>query len=137
MYMIKTILILTLTLSAFAQEPATKVRVYIADSQSWAMAGGFSDSSGGFSGGARPQTAEIIKTFEKKCEGFTVTARKDRADYVLVVDHEGGKALLLKDTKFVVYDKEGDSIKSGSARTVGSAVKDSCEAIKKAVADKL
>lgn len=47
--------------------PQSKVRVYVADSQSWEMTGGWGAShgsgGGGMSGGARPQTAEIFKTF--------------------------------------------------------------------------
>ena len=62
-------LILGTTLTA--QEASTKPRVYITDSQSWQIAGGFGGSSEGFGGisggGARPQTAEIIKTFNEKC----------------------------------------------------------------------
>src|SRR4051812_10685935 len=46
-------------------------RVYIEDSQSWEMKGGVGgtgDAFGGtMSGGARPQTAEIMKTFSERC----------------------------------------------------------------------
>jgi hypothetical protein len=48
-----------------------KARVFITDSQSWEM-GGYSGGSGGAGGGmvhggARPQTAEIVKTFGERC----------------------------------------------------------------------
>jgi hypothetical protein len=119
-----------------AQEPAkepTKPRVFITDSHSWEISGGFnaneSGAAGRTSGGAKPQTAEIVKTFEQKCPGVTVTAKKERADFVVLIDHEGGKEFVQKDTKYVTYNKDGDSIKSGSVRSIGAAVKDSCEAI--------
>jgi len=48
-----------------------KARVFITDSQSWSIAaqsGGAGGAFGGsMAGGARPQTAEIIKTFGERC----------------------------------------------------------------------
>ncbi|HWZ25856.1 MAG TPA: hypothetical protein VN037_11295, partial [Verrucomicrobiae bacterium] len=67
-----------------------KVRVLVTDSQSWEMRGGSSaggnsngwGASSSFSGGARPQTAEIIKTLNERCPEVTVTNRLDKADFV-------------------------------------------------------
>jgi hypothetical protein len=42
-------------------------------------------------GGARPQTAEIIKTLNERCPEFTVTNNLAKADSVVTLDHEGGK----------------------------------------------
>lgn len=122
--------------AAAAQEPEkAKPRVFITDSKSWELAGGFSATSeiavGAVRGGARPQTAEIIKTFGEKCPDVVVTLKQGNADYIVLLEHEGGKAILRKDSKFAVFNKEGDAIKSGSTRTVGGAVKDSCEALMK------
>lgn len=112
-----------------------RLRVFISDSKSWEMSGGFAvaDGNGGGAtkGGARPQTAEIIKTFGERCPTVTVTMKQDRADYVVLLDHEGGKGLALKDNKVAVFDKEGDSIFSHSTRSLGNAVKDGCDAILK------
>ena len=48
-----------------------RARVFITDSQSWSIAaqsGGAGGTFGGtMAGGARPQTAEIIKTFGERC----------------------------------------------------------------------
>jgi hypothetical protein len=72
-----------------------KVRVFITDSQSWETKGstGIVDSTGGgqFSGGARPQNAEIAKTVKERCPMLTVTINQDKADYILTLDHEGGE----------------------------------------------
>ena len=111
-----------------------KVRVYVTDSSSWAVGGGGGGDGGLFlgtvKGGARPQTAEIVKTFNQRCPQVIVTMRKDRADYIVVLDHEGGKSFFRKDNKIIVFDKEGDAIFSGSTRSLGNAVKKACQVIK-------
>ncbi len=83
------------------------------------------------SGGARPQTAEIMKTFSERCMSTTVTIKRDNADYVVVLDHEGGKEIVRRDNKIAVFDKNGDMIYSGSTRILGNAVKDACSAIER------
>ena len=122
-----------LPLSAQLQDQSHKPRVYISDSQSWETSGGFggtSDAVGGASsGGARPQTAEIIKTFGERCPQVTPNNIREKADYVVLLDHEGGKSLILRDNKVVVFNHEGDSIISKSTRSLGNAVQDACNAI--------
>ncbi len=125
-----------LTLSAVpAQTQDGKVRVYVTNSQSWQIAGAAGASidggAGNVSGGARPQTAEIMKTFNERCPLCTVTLNRDKADYIVQLDHEGGKNLFLKDNKVAVFNKDGDMIYSGSTRSLGNAVKDACAALEK------
>jgi hypothetical protein len=112
-----------------------KPRVYIEQSDSWEVDNGGSGSIGILDswtgGGARPQTAEIIKTFKQRCPSVIVTTNKDRADYVVVWEHEGGKSPVIKDNKYAVFDSEGDAIASGSTRSLGNAVKDACAEIKR------
>jgi hypothetical protein len=134
-------LLFVILLSAFAESQnvpaaggsAEKARVFITDSKSWEIAGGGGGSSAGFGGatrgGARPQTAEIVKTFGERCPDVIVNNKQDRADYVVLLDHEGGKGLILHDNKVAVFNKDGDSIVSHSTRSLGNAVKDACEAI--------
>jgi hypothetical protein len=114
---------------------AQKARVFITDSQSWQMSGnggGTSDAHGShFSGGARPQTAEIIKTFGDRCSSVVVNNKQDKADYVVVLDHEGGKSILAHDNKVAVFNNDGDAVVSHSTRSLGNSVKDACEAIEK------
>jgi hypothetical protein len=116
---------------AFAKDG--KMRVFITDSSSWEVGGAIGASSsagaGGLSGGARPQTAEIMKTFAERCPSILVTIKRENADYVVVLDHEGGKDLVRRDNKIAVFDREGDMIYSGSTRSLGNAVKDVCNAI--------
>ena len=121
----------------FAQtNPAgEKPRVFVTDSQSWEIAGGGGGTSDGFGGGtrggARPQTAEIIKTFGERCPQVTVNNKKEKADYVVLLDHEGGKGIIRRDNKVAVFNRDGDSILSHSTASLGNAVKDACEAIAK------
>jgi hypothetical protein len=117
-----------------AQQPKANPRVFVTDSDSWQMAGGFAakagaGAAGATRGGARPQTAEIIKTVNETCKEVTVTMKQENADYVLLLEHEGGKRLLQKDNKFALFDKDGDAIKSGSTRSLGNSVKDACTAL--------
>ncbi|MBZ5534755.1 MAG: hypothetical protein LAO31_02275 [Acidobacteriia bacterium] len=134
---ISRVLLSLLFISSFCLA-ADKPRVFATDSKSWEIAGGFGGTNNGFGGavkgGARPQTAEIIKTFGERCLGVTVNMKQEKADYVVLLDHEGGKGYALKDNKFAVFNKDGDSIASGSTRSLGNAVKDACAAIMKDVA---
>jgi hypothetical protein len=120
---------------ATAYEPSDgKVRVFVTDSQSWETrgAGGGGGNKNGwgasssFSGGARPQTAEIIKTINQRCPELTVTDNLGKADFVLTLDHEGGKGLLAHRNKVAVFNREGDDIFSDSTRELGNSVKDAC-----------
>jgi PEGA domain len=110
-------------------------RVFIEDSQSWEMKGsigGSDDAFGGHSsGGARPQTAEIMKTFGERCRNVIINNKRDKADYVVLLHHEGGKDMIRRDNKVVVFNREGDSILSHSTRSLGNAVNDACSAIVK------
>lgn len=123
-------LVLGWVVSAFAAE---KPRVYVTDSKSWEISGGIGGTSDGFggasTGGDRPQTAEIIKTFNERCPAVIINNNREKADYIVLLDHEGGKSAVLRDNKIVVFSKDGDAIKSGSTRTLGNAVKDACTII--------
>jgi len=123
-----------LVLPAAAQSDG-KARVFITDSQSWEVSSASGGSSDGFAsrtkGGARPQTAEIIKTFGDRCPQVVVNNKQDKADYVVVLDHEGGKSILAHDNKVAVFNGDGDAIVSHSTRSLGNSVKDACEAIEK------
>jgi hypothetical protein len=128
--------------SARAQEnpksPDTpeKARVFITDSQSWEVSGGGGGSAGGFGGashgGARPQTAEIIKTFGERCPDVVINNIQEKTDYIVLLDHEGGKNILQHRNKVAAFARlSGDSIVSKSTLSLGGSVQEACEAIKK------
>ena len=126
--------------AAPAQEnaPATsdseRARVFITDSQSWSVSGQSGGAGGAFgstaSGGARPQTAEIIKTFGERCPQVVVNNIQMKTDYIVVLDHEGGKSVLSHKNKVAVFARvSGDSIVSKSTLSLSGSVQDACEAI--------
>lgn len=113
-----------------------KARVFITDSQSWSIGGmsGGANGAGGarMAGGARPQTAEIIKTFGERCPQVVTNNKQDKADYIVVLDHEGGKSFVRHKNKVAVFNRvSGDSLVSKSTLSLGGSVEDACEAIKK------
>jgi hypothetical protein len=117
-----------------AAPSADKPRIYVTDSNSWSTQGSAGGSRGSFgaafSGGARPQTAEIIKTFGERCPDVTVNNKVEVSNYIVELDHEGGKGLLAHKDKIAVFvQKTGDSIFSKSTMSVGGSVQDACVAI--------
>jgi hypothetical protein len=127
------ILIASALVGVEAQSEQTKPRVYVTDSTSWDISGGWGESGGAgggsVKGGARPQTAEIIKTFGERCPEIVVNNKKELAEFVVILDHEGGKGVARKRNKIAVFNKNGDSIFSDSTRSLGNSVKDACGAI--------
>lgn len=116
-----------------SQADQSKPRLFVTDSVSWEISGGWGESGGtgggGVKGGARPQTAEIIKTFGERCPEIIVNNKKEFADFVVILDHEGGKGIARRRNKIAVFNRSGDSIFSDSTRSLGNSVKDACGAI--------
>jgi hypothetical protein len=113
---------------------AEKPRVFITDSQSWETRGSAGGANGAFAahsaGGARPQTAEIIKTFGEKCPTVMVNNIQAKANYIVVLDHEGGKGYLQHKNKVAVFDAQsGDSVVSKSTLSLGGSVDEACRGI--------
>lgn len=110
-----------------------KTKVFVSDTQSWEMSGGWgtSEGSGGgvISGGARPQTVEVMKTVQERCPEIGVTNNKSKAAFVMLLDHEGGKGLVRKDNKVAVFNREGDLVFTKSTRSLGNAIKDACDSM--------
>jgi hypothetical protein len=109
-------------------------RVFITDSESWETSGSSGGSHGIFAsqshGGARPQTAEIMKTFGQRCPQVIVNNKQDIADYIVVLDHEGGKGALQHRNKVAVFDHvSGDIVISQSTLSVGGSVEEACKGI--------
>ena len=87
------------TVQGNTEKTSDRTRVFITDSQSWAVSGGFvifNGGGGGVRGGARAQSAEIMKTFGKPCPENTVTLKQEQADFIVLLDHEGGKHWIRK-----------------------------------------
>lgn len=117
-------------------------RVYVETSDSWEIEsdpiwggtdkkGRVSIGGGGTKGGAKPRTAETIKRFGQQCKNVIVTMYKDKADFIVMLEHEGGKDLFNKDNKLAVFNREGDLIASGSFSRPRKAVETACDAIER------
>ncbi len=135
-----SVLLAFIFIASFSGYGQDKPRVFVTDSESWYVAGGFavSDGTGGgvIGGGSSPQTVEPIENFGKRCPGVIVTSDKNNAAYVILFDRNTAKratggtiGLLSKVDKIAVFRRNGDVIYSGSTRSVANAVKDACAAI--------
>jgi hypothetical protein len=118
----------------------SRPRVYIEQSDSWEVEsdspvvsttkkGGTVVSGGSSKGGAKPRTAEIMKRFDEQCKETIVTINKDKADFIVMLEHEGGKSVFNKDNKLAIFNKDGDLISSGSFSRTQKAVDIACNAI--------
>ncbi|HEY6338581.1 MAG TPA: PEGA domain-containing protein [Candidatus Sulfotelmatobacter sp.] len=127
--------------TATLSDPAEKPRVFVTDSQSWEVNGYSGGGPGGGAstshGGARPQTAEIIKTFGQRCPQVVTNNIQQKVDYVVLLDHEGGKSFVSHKNKVAVFARvSGDSVMSKSTLSLGGSVQEACEAIEKDWAEK-
>jgi hypothetical protein len=122
-------------LAAQQQPSAQKTRVFVSESDAWETHGEWllADGSGAGlqRGGSKPQTVEIIKTFNQRCPDVTVTNHKDKADYVIVLDHEADKNFLLHRNKIAVFNRDGDAIFTDSTLALGTSVANACNSIRK------
>jgi hypothetical protein len=122
--------VLTALVATAESKDDGRARVFVPESESWSLGGEFDIFGGGdVKGGAKPQTAEIVKTLNDRCPKLIVTRKEERADYILVLQHEGGKVFVRKNNKYAVFNAEGDAIRSGSTRMLGNAVKEACAAM--------
>jgi hypothetical protein len=139
------LLFLTVTLiftaSAAAQaRQDNRPRVFIEETDSWEIEsdgiwsstdkkGRTTISGGGTKGGAKPRTAETMKRFSEQCREVVVTLYKEKADFIVLLEHEGGKDLFNKDNKLAVFNRDGDLVESGSFSRPKKAVEIACGAI--------
>ena len=115
-------------------------RVYIEETDSWEVEsdgiwssvdkkGRTTIGGGGSRGGAKPRTAETMKRFSQQCTDVVVTMYKEKADFIVLMEHEGGKDLFNKDNKLAVFNRDGELISSGSFSRPKKAVETACTAI--------
>jgi len=135
------VLFMVLTFSGVALgQTDRRPRVFIEETSSWEMKGDPIYSStdkkgrvhvggGGSQGGAVPRTAETMKRFADQCSSVVVTRYKEKADFIVLLEHEGGKDLFNKDNKLAVFNAEGDLVTSGSFSRPKKAVEIACKAI--------
>ena len=122
---------LTLGVALAAEKP----RVFITESQALNVtndaAAGDSKSALSLTGGNTPQSLDVIKSFTQRCPEVLVTGDREKADYLVRLDHEAVNPTtpFLRGNKVAVFDKSSDLVYSSSARILGNVVKGACAAI--------
>jgi hypothetical protein len=126
--------LLTIAISALGA-PAQKARVFITETAAPQVSGDTSvgDVRGSLAltGGTSPQNVEVMKAFVHYCPAVIVTANREKADYLVQLDHEAINPTtpFVHGNKVAVFDKNEDLIYSNSTRILSSAVKGACAAI--------
>lgn len=115
--------------------PAPKARIFITETTA---AQASADASAGdakgslaFTGGTSPQNVEVIRAFARHCPAVVITANREKADYLVQLDHEAINPTtpFVHGNKVAVFDKDEDLIYSNSTRILSSAVKGACAVI--------
>lgn len=116
---------------------ADKPRVFVTESHPLQVAG---DASAGdikgsilVSGGTTRENVQVMKTFLETCPAVVVTSNRDKADFIVRLDHEGTNpsTLFVRGNKVAVFNREEDLIFSDATRLLNTAVKGACAAIMK------
>jgi hypothetical protein len=79
-------------------------------------------------GGKEPQTAKIYQLLQHRsdCSGVAPNVIQEKADYVMLVEHGGGKG-----NRWAVSNKDGDVIGSGESFMLSNSVSDACRIVMK------
>ncbi len=127
--------LLILTAISGAAGAADKPRVFITESTAVQVSGdaAVADVKGSvaLTGGTSPQNVEVIKAFAQRCPAVLVTANREKADYLVRLDHEAINPTtpFTHGNKVAVFDGNGDLIYSNASRLLSTAVKGACTAI--------
>jgi hypothetical protein len=117
-----------------ASSAAEKPRVFITESRAPNLSG---TSTGGvkgtlaFVGGTSSYNLKVIQTFSQSCPGAVVTSDREKAQFVMRLDHEdiNPTSVFVPPNRVAVFNRNKDLIYSGTTRRLGSAVKGACAAI--------
>lgn len=78
------------------------------------------------------QVPEVIKTIGERCPSVTVTTNKERAYFLLSIEHESAalKGAVRRRNHVTVVNRDGDVVFSKNDRELGSAIKDACPSMR-------
>lgn len=114
---------------------AEKPRVFVMESGTLQATGNASagevKGALALTGGSSPESVEVMKTFSRQCPQVVVTASREKADFIVRLDHEAINPTtpFSHGNKVAVFGKDEDLIYSNSTRLLGGAVKGACTAI--------
>jgi hypothetical protein len=127
------LLALASLLVVFLASAQGKPRVYVVDRDEWELTGGFNGDVGNIHAGVRRDYTETLKTFAQACVQVTFTGDRAKADYAVVLDRKiknrTNPAWGVYQNDFVIFNRAGDVIYSGSTLSLKNAAKDSCKAL--------
>ena len=115
--------------------PVVKPHIFITETTAAQAAGDASvgDAKGSlaFTGGTSPQNVEVMRAFERYCPAVVVTAKREKADYLVQFDHEAINPTtpFVHGNKVAIFDKNEDLVYSNATRILSSAVKGACGVI--------
>jgi hypothetical protein len=74
------------------------------------------------------QVPEVIKTIGERCPDVTVTTNKERAYFLVSVEHESAalKGSVRRRNHVTVVNRDGDVVFSKNDRELGNSIKDAC-----------
>lgn len=111
-------------------QQARALRIFLSDTKSWETSGGFAPKpdtdAGREQAQVRPPKPEFLKEFHERCPTVVVTTVREKADYVVLLDHSGWHS---PPYRVAVLNEVGDVIYSGGTELLRNAVKDACNAI--------
>lgn len=77
------------------------------------------------------QVPEVIKTIGERCPSVTVTMNKERAYFLLSIEHESAlKGPVRRRNHVTVVNRDGDVVFSKNDRELGNAIKDACPSMR-------
>ena len=123
--------VLTMAAATAAQKPRVFITASRAVNVSNEAEAGAAKSAISFNGGDSPRSLDVIKSFTQLCPEVIVTANREKADYVVRLDHQevGPTTPFIRGNKVAVFNKDSDLVYTSSTRVLASAVKGVCGAI--------
>ena len=105
----------------------TKPRIYITESGAIQISG----PAMAVTGPTSSENIEVMKAFQRHCPAATVTADREKADFIVRLDRETPSPVtpFVRGNKVAVFNRNADLVYSHSSRLLAPAVKGACAAV--------
>ena len=114
-------------LLAIPMAAETKPRIYITESGAIQISG----PSMALTGPTSSENIEVMKAFQRHCPSATVTADREKADFIVRLDRESPSPVtpFVRGNKVAVFNRDADLVYSHSSRLLAPAVKGACAVV--------
>jgi hypothetical protein len=77
------------------------------------------------------ENIEVVKAFQRHCPAAALTSERDKADYVIRLDHESRSTLspFVRGNKVAVFNRNAALVYTNASRTLAPAVKGACAVV--------